>query len=648
MGYAVVGTAGHVDHGKTELVKVLTGIDTDRLLEEKKRGISIELGFASMNLPGGHTAAFIDVPGHEKFIRQMIAGAGSMEVFMLVVAGDEGIMPQTREHMDIISMLGITRGLGVITKADLVSPQRLKEAVDEVKEYLYSIYKREFPVVSVSAKTGSGLEALILELTKIIEDLPHREPGRCVRMPVDRVFAKKGVGTIIAGTLWSGSVGPGDIVEIIPPKASVRVKNVQVHGEDVKRAFRGQRAALNIAGLSKEEIKRGCTVQTPGYIEELSTVVDAELILLGDVQRTIKPLKNMERIRFYHGTAEIFGRTVLLDRDFLKPGERGYVQFILESPLAALPNDRYILRTYSPPMTIGGGTIILPGAPRKKRYDESSLNILKALHRGSLEERAAALAESAPGGLVDLDKAAKLLGVDGDDLRSAAAERGKTKLLGSEKKELLMAQTSFLKLTNKIRRELSAYHRAFPLRTGIPKEELRTLLFKRYQEWEYDILLKEMEKEGIVKIKRGTVSLWGYEPSPTAKQLQKIKQVEEKLLENPFKPIPWSVIKRELFYFNSEEGEEILNYLERKGKAVRAAEDICFHREAVERAKKIIKEHFKSHDTISVAEVRDILGSSRKYVVPLLEHLDRECLTRSAGDVRYLNQQNENKKFGLF
>ncbi|NLO89768.1 MAG: selenocysteine-specific translation elongation factor [Clostridia bacterium] len=640
MGYAVVGVVGHGDHEKTELLKAMTLMDADTLPEGEKGGISAELGFYSMNLPGGKGLTFIDVPGQEKFLPRVIIGAGSMEIFMLVVAGDEGIMPQTRKHMDIMNLLGITRGVGVITKVDLVSSQRLKEVENEIKGFLYSIYKREFPVVSVSVKTGSGLKALSLEFAKIMDDLSHKEPGPFMRMPVDRIFSKKGMGTVISGTLWSGSVSPGDIVEIIPPKVSLRVKEVWVHGEKLEKAFRGQRVTLNIDGLSRGGIKEGYTVQTPGYFENLSTVVDGELILFEDVQRTIKPLKNMERIRFHHGTAEILGRAVLLDRDFLKPGERGYVQFILESPIAALPHDRYILRTYSPPRTIGGGTVILPGAPRKRRYDEFSLNLLKAMHKGTLEERVAALAENYPGGLVDLNRAVKLLGIDGEDLRSKAGKRGKFKLLGGEKREVIMGRTSFFKLVNKLRRELSVYHRSFPLRTGIPKEELRPLLFKGYDEWEYDILLKEMEKEGIIKIKRGVVSLWEHEPSPTGKQLRKIKQVEEKLLENLFKPVPWSVIKRELFYFNSKEGEEILNYLERKGKAVRASEDICFHREAVERAKKIIKGHFKSHDTMSVGQARDLLGSSRKYVIPLLEHLDREGFTRRVGDVRYLNRKN--------
>ncbi|HBT19816.1 MAG TPA: selenocysteine-specific translation elongation factor [Peptococcaceae bacterium] len=640
MGYAVVGTAGHVDHGKTELVKALTGIDTDRLLEEKRRGISIELGFAFMNLPGGHTAAFIDVPGHEKFIRQMIAGAGGMEVFMLVVAADEGIMPQTMEHMDIINILGIRHGLCAVTKADLVSSKRLEVVVNEVKEYLYDIYKKEFPVISVSAKTGSGLNDLIIELAKIIEGLPQRDPGLYLRMPVDRVFTKKGVGTVIAGTIWSGSVGPGDIVEIIPSKASVRVKNVQVHGRDVSKAYRGQRAALNITGLSKEEVKRGVTVQTPGYIEELSTLMDGELTLLEDDKRPIKPIKNMERVRFYHGTAEIFGRVVLLDRDMLKPGEKGYVQFLLESPLAALPSDRYIIRTYSPQVTIGGGAILLPGAPRRKRYDEFSLKILKALHRGSLEEKAEALAVSTPHGLVDLDRAAKQLGVDGELLRKKACSGEKIRLLGSEKREFLMAQTSFLKLVKKVKKELSDYHKTFPLRAGIPKEELHTLLFKKYGDNEYNVLLKELEREGIVKIDRYIISLKEHEPFPTAKQLKKIKQVEEKLLENPFKPVPWPVIKREIFYFKREEGEEIINYLERMGRVVRVSEEICFHRDAVEKAKEIIKKFLKDHNAITVGEARDLLVSSRKYVVPLLEYLDREGFTKRVGDVRYLNKGN--------
>jgi len=635
MRYTIVGTAGHVDHGKTELIKALTGVETDRLKEEKERGISIELGFASMTLPGSKTVAFVDVPGHEKFIRQMIAGAGSMEVFLLTVAADEGLMPQTREHLDIISILGIKHGLAAVTKADLVSEERLNEVVAAVKDFLKSTLLKDIPVIPVSAKTGEGISELISLLGEVVDRLPERSPGNYMRMPIDRVFTIKGAGTVIAGTLWSGEVSIGDTIEIVPLGAATRVRKIQVHGKDVERASAGHRAALNIAGLSKEAIERGNIAQTPGYLEPCKRA-DVEIVLLKDAG---KPLKNRQRVRVYHGTAEIFGRVVMLDRDYLNPGERAYTQLILEKPLVAAPGDRYVLRTYSPLQTIGGGVIVNPGAPKRSRFDELALKKVETFHKGRPEEKAAVYADEARGKLLEPEKVAKKLGFSKEELLGLAGRGGKIRVLGYGGRSFLTAENYYLKIVKEVQRELKRYHRKYPLRRGMPKEELRSSVFRRYDSRGFEIFLNGLEKDKILLIEGETVRLYDFQPEPNEKQRQKIAQIEEKLLANPFQPLLWSLILKEVFYFNKEEGEELLRYLRSTGRVVRVADDLYFHARAVERAKSILKDYLDKHGSITVAEARDLLDSSRKFVVPLLEYLDEEGFTKREGNLRYLRLQ---------
>jgi len=362
----IIGTAGHIDHGKTTLVRAMTGIDTDRLKEEKKRGISIELGFAPLRLPSGQVAGLVDVPGHERFIKHMLAGAFGVDLVVLVIAADEGVMPQTREHVDIIELLGIKKGIVVLTKKDLVDEEWLLLVEDEVRQYLSKTILKDAPIVPVSSTTRDGLPELMKLLDDMAATIEEKPAFGQVRLPIDRVFKVVGFGTVITGTLWSGALKVGDTLEVLPTGAKVRVRNLEVHKDKVETAMAGQRVAVNLQGIEAADLERGYVLATPGFITPTFRI-DTSLRLLSSSPWT---LRNWHRIRFHLGTDECLGRVVLLDRDELNAGEEAYAQIILELPIVANKHDRFVLRFYAPVTTIGGGVVIDAHPHRQKRFQE--------------------------------------------------------------------------------------------------------------------------------------------------------------------------------------------------------------------------------------------------------------------------------------
>ncbi|HEU5393646.1 MAG TPA: selenocysteine-specific translation elongation factor, partial [Candidatus Methylomirabilis sp.] len=383
MKHIIVGTAGHIDHGKTSLVKALTGIDTDRLKEEKERGISIELGFAHLTLASGLRLGIVDVPGHERFVKTMLAGVGGIDLVVLVIAADEGIMPQTREHLHICRLLQIPRGLVALTKRDLVDPDWLEMVAEEIRIFLKGTFLEGAPILPVSATTGAGLEALKAALAAVAAETEPKRVEGIFRLPIDRVFTMRGFGTVITGTLLAGSLKIGDEVAVLPEGARSRVRRLQVHGETVEQAFAGQRTAVNLPGVEVSGIARGSLLCFPGALHP-SIAMDASLTLLADAPR---PLKNRSRVRFHLGTSELLARVVLLDREELEPGQSAYVHYRLESPGAALPQDRYVIRSYSPAVTIGGGIILDPAPPERRRKRQEILDHLRVLEQGSPADR---------------------------------------------------------------------------------------------------------------------------------------------------------------------------------------------------------------------------------------------------------------------
>lgn len=628
--FIIVGTAGHVDHGKTVLVRALTGVDTDRLREEKERGISIELGFAPLVLPSGRTLGLVDVPGHERFIRQMLAGAGGMDLVMLVVAADEGVMPQTREHLDIINLLRVKRGVLVITKVDLVDEDWLDLVEEEVREAVAGTVLEDAPIVRVSAITGEGIDDLRRVLDREAAATPPKEASGLARLPVDRVFKVAGFGTVVTGTLWSGRLKVGQSVAILPQGLTSRVRGLQVHGHSVEEAVAGQRVAVNLAGVEAGELERGSVVAEPGAFAP-TTRLDAELYLLPQA----RALAHRTRVRFYLGTAEAFGRVLLLDREELAPGETAFAQLILEAPVVAARGDRFVLRSYSPMATIGGGEVVEALARRHKRYRAEVLASLHVRRRG---DPAALVRETlvAAGAPVPWQELAGRTGLKASDLQELLPQlvaSGQAEVLEAEGARLVVAADLVRQWETRLRQALADYHQQYPLRPGLPRESLRSRLFPRLDGRQFLALMGYWEKKGLIKTDGAFVSLADFSPRPAPEEEQWLAGMQEAYRAGWQQPPDWREVTAGL---PPDVAEELLAYLVRQGDLIKVAEDLYFHREAVEAARKQISDYIRQHGSILLGEARDLLGSSRKYILPLLEYFDRIKVTKRIGDKRVL------------
>lgn len=625
----IIGTAGHIDHGKTTLVKALTGIETDRLKEEKQRGISIELGFAPFVLPGGQKAAIVDVPGHERFIRHMLAGAFGIDMVLFIIAADEGVMPQTREHMDIIELLGVDKGVVVITKKDLVDEEWLMLVEDEIHEYLKKTILKDAPVIAVSGVTKDGLPELLGVVESIADTVEEKSAFGHARIPIDRVFTMAGFGTVVTGTLWSGTIEVGDTLELMPVGRAVKVRTLQVHGQKVPRAMAGQRVAVNLQGIEVADIKRGDLLATPGYLTP-SYRVDARLRVLPSSKRS---LKNWNRIRFHLGTDEAMGRIVLLDRDEANPGDETLVQIVMEKPVVAFKGDPFVIRYYSPVTTIGGGTIIDPAAPKQKRFKEEVLNELSMKEEGSLYDRVLYELESNPEEVLSLEELTRRTG------SSREALQQEIQALIDEERIIDLKQLEFIsaygleQITDKITGQLRLYHQQYPLRRGYPREDMRSRYFKQLNVKFFTQVLKELEERGAVKSHSNQLALPSHIPAPDPKQEEAIKQVLKCMNSDLFAPPSAEEIRQKVAMDEGEWGE-IWGYLLEKGLLVRITQEMYFSAQALDEAKKRLNQFFDREKELSLATARDIFNTSRKYALPLIEYFDRMRYTRRIGDVR--------------
>lgn len=628
----IIGTAGHIDHGKTTLVKALTGVDTDRLKEEKKRGISIELGFAPLRLPGGQLAGIVDVPGHERFIRQMLAGASGMDLVLLVISADEGVMPQTREHLDIIELLGVEQGIIVITKKDLVDDEWLLMVEDEIKEYVKNSVARDWPILPVSAVSGENVNELLELITQLTEKVTEKPALGKARLPIDRVFTMTGFGTIVTGTLWSGTIRINDVLEIVPLSKQVRVRSLQVHNQKVDEALAGQRVAVNLQGVEVTEIRRGYVLATPGYLTP-SYRVNASLMLLQSAPRT---LKNWARVRFHLGTDEAMGRVVLLDHDEMLPGERGYAQIVLEKPVAAVKNDRYVLRFYSPVTTIGGGVVLDPNPPKQKRFNEDVLKQIAIQEEGTLKEVIQQELDRNPGLAFTVEELARAASVDNEQALDILCELEEDRLataLHVENRNYYMSMEGLFRIGQRIKDILNEYHSRYPLRRGMPREEMRTKHFKDYNTKLFAAVLARLEEEHVVSTTATHVQLPGQEPEIKEKTRSAIKSVLQLLNTQPMSPPALKELQDAIAAFE-ENPAEVLAYLEEEGKIVKVAEGMYFSAEALQTAREKLEIYFAGNKELSLAQARDLWDSSRKYTLPLLEYFDRLRVTKRVGDNR--------------
>jgi len=625
----IIGTAGHVDHGKTMLVKALTGIDTDRLKVEKERGISIELGFAFCQLPGGRRAGIVDVPGHERFIKNMLAGVGGIDLVLLVIAADEGVMPQTREHMDIIQLLQINKGVVALTKIDLVDKELLELVREEVDEFLQNTTLKNAPVVEVSAVTGQGLEELLREIDNIpVEGKSISGP---VRLPVDRVFSVTGFGTVVTGTLWSGVIRSGDTLEIMPQGLITRARSLQVHGKKVNEVQAGQRVAVNITGVDVEQVPRGTILIQPGILKP-SYRVDARLLLL---KNTPRPLINRGRVRFYLGTAEVLGRAILLDREELAPGETAYVQLLLEEPVVALKGDRFVIRSYSPVHTTGGGVVIDPASKKHKRMREEVIRTLITRERGRPAEQVENYLNNRTA-LLTAGEIAAATGINPEETAGALTELGtgnKVRVVVVDNDKYFVSRQIYQRWMEELKNLLSTYHRQYPLREGFPREELRSRLFSGFTTRQLQSLLKVMEGDQVIKLNLQTVALPGFQTRFDSGQQEFFQQLETIYREQGFQPPGWDSVSRQVG-LNEVQSREILQYCLHRGILVKVADDLYFHAGAIDAAKKLLLDFLEAKGEISVGEARNFLQTSRKYALPLLEYFDRVRITRRVGDKR--------------
>jgi selenocysteine-specific elongation factor len=626
--HVVVGTAGHIDHGKTSLVKALTGIDTDRLPEEKARGITIDLGFAFLEDAGGLTIEIVDVPGHERFVKNMLAGVGGIDIAMLVVAADEGVMPQTREHLAICSLLHIKAGLVALTKADLVEPDWLELVRDDVAQVTRGTFLDGAPVVAVSARTGEGLADLRSALRSIAERLPERGMDALPRLPIDRVFTVKGFGTVVTGTLAAGRFAVDDRVEVHPRGETAKIRGLQTHGRTVTEARAGQRTAINLQGLERAAVERGDVVGLAGTLPS-AVLVDASLELLADAPR---PLKSRDRVRFHTGTSEIMARVLLLDRAELPPGERALARFRLESPLVALPGDRFVIRSYSPMVTIGGGTLLDIAPPRLRR--KTLLAHLALLERGTPEDVVEEHVRQA--GVAGIRTAALSARVPlgPERLRATLARLEADRRVVAVERDWSLHVEAYTRLRDLVVATLTQFHRSNPLRPGMSREELRGRAGGA-DDRVFGTVLAAQEAEGVIRAERDKVRLASHDVRLSPEQQRVVDQVEQDFLKaEAAPPSPEEALARAGVAGTEE--HELFQLLVEGKKLVRVKESLFFHAKALDAIQDKVVTLLRERKEIGPGDVKDLLGISRKFAIPLLELMDARRVTARVGERRVL------------
>jgi selenocysteine-specific elongation factor len=622
-GSFVVGTAGHIDHGKSTLVKALTQIDPDRLEEEKRRGMTIDLGFAYLQLPSGRRVGIVDVPGHQRFLKNMLAGVHGMDAVLLVIAADEGPMPQTREHLAIIDLLEIDRGLVVLTKFDLVGDDWLALVREDVAGLLRGTSLQRAPIISVSSTTGQGLDQLRAALdAELAEATPRPDVGR-PRLPVDRSFAMSGFGTVVTGTLVGGALRQGAEVAVLPAGKRVRIRGLQQHNQSVEEARPGSRTAVNLSGLTHSEVRRGNVLAVPGTLAG-SRRLDARLVVLPDAGQ---PLRHRQQLVMYHETAEVMVELSLLEGEELQPGQTALAQLFAAGPVVAMDGDRFILRVPSPPATVAGGLIIDRAPRRHRRRDPAVLEDLALREHADPATAVVLELGKHPWGLPEAELADRLVLPKArlTDVLAPLAKAGAVRRLGN----IWMTRARWDAVASRVTGVLRAYHLAHPLRRGMPREELRSR--DGIPADVYGGALAALIDDGIVTERGGEVAAAGHAQGLRPEQEAAVGAFVAELELQPFNPPPLTDLMR-----RHSLTPALLQYLVAEGRVVRVNDDTVFARSAYDDAVSRLRAHLTDHRTLTVAAARDLLGSSRRYVLPLLEWLDAQKITRRVGDDRIL------------
>ena len=631
MKSVIVGTAGHIDHGKSTLIEALTGTHPDRLEEEKRRGITIDLGFAFLEEKGVRFG-FVDVPGHERFVKNMLAGATGIDLVMLVIAADEGIRPQTREHFEICRLLGVKYGLIAITKSDLVDEDVRELMKLEVEEYVQGSFLEAAPVLAVSAKNGMGLEELKTALLALAARVKEKDTTRYMRLPIDRSFAVKGFGTVVTGTLISGSVAVGDETELLPVKKALRVRGVQTNGKNVERAEAGQRTAVNLSGVDHREVQRGMAIVAPRRLRPTKRI-DVRLELLA----TAAPLKQRARLHFHCGTAETVGEVIFFEGKELPPGGDGLAQLRFQQEIVALRGDRFIVRQFSPLITIGGGEVLDPLARRAAKKDTGRVAFLEKLADGSREEVLRAMVERNILGVTGEEITART-GWMAEEVRASSEKLAATKDLRiiSAEPLILLGEGFFRELERKLFERVERFQKDNPLLPGIAREDLRASLGKRTRVEAFRAALQELLDAKKLAAQGDMVKKAGSEITLTLEETRARAQIETAFAKAGLAVPSVSEVLVQLA-IEKTRAEKILQILLREKVLVRVSAELVFHGAALERLSGMLKEYKKAKgERIGVPSFKELTGITRKYAIPLLEYLDRQRVTRRAGDERVI------------
>ncbi|NVL91303.1 MAG: selenocysteine-specific translation elongation factor [Desulfobacterales bacterium] len=635
MKQIILGTAGHIDHGKTSLIKALTGIDTDRLKEEKLRGITIELGFARLDLPGGQRVGIVDVPGHERFVKNMVAGASGIDLVVLVIAADEGIMPQTKEHLDICRLLNIKHGLVALTKIDMVDEEWLAMVTNDVQGSLKGTFLEGAPFVHVSSLTGQGFPELLETLETLCKAVPERTPGGLFRLPVDRVFTMKGFGTVVTGSLVSGKVRVGETVMIYPSGIQSKVRGLQVHGRAADQATAGIRTAINFQGVDRDAISRGDVVGGVNTLKP-SYMVDALLAYLSSNE---KPLKNRTKVRFHTGTSEILGYAVLLDCEELSPNDTAVVQFRLDAPVTAVKDDRFVIRSYSPIRTIGGGWILNPVPGKHKRFKEPLITELKGLAESSARE------------IIDYHvKESGISGVRFSELRLMANLSEKdleqhTQHFLSQRAIIQVDRENrtfihgalFDELSRRAIKILEGYHKDHPLKAGMPRQALMSKVDRSLHSKLFSLLVQDLTKADAVVQEKEILRLPGHRVALESEQKDVRHRIEQAYLQAGLQPPYFRDLVSSLGQ-NSANTKEILVHMLEEGALVKVKEDLYFHGRVIEELKNRLASYLRANNEITTPQFKEMTGASRKYAIPLIEYFDTTKVTIRVGDIRRLRE----------
>ena len=625
----IIGTAGHIDHGKTTLIKALTGRNTDRWEEEQRRGITIDLGFTYFDLPSGDRAGIIDVPGHERFINNMVAGVVGMDLVLLVIAADEGIMPQTREHMDILNLLGIEKSIIVLNKCDLVDEEWLELVEEEVKEELHGTFLEHAPVVKVSAATGEGLDSLIDTIVHMTSDeVVSKDVQTIPRLPIDRAFTLSGLGTIITGTLVSGTITKEDTLEMYPIGKECKIRSIQVHGQDKNECYAGQRVAINLSNVKKKEIKRGCVLAPPNSMKN-TDLLDVKLQILDSSMRI---LTNHTRLHFFTGTSEILCRAVLLDKEEIGPGESGYVQLRLEEEIAVRRGDKFVVRFYSPMETIGGGVILEPNPGVKRRFREEVIEELKRKESGSTADVIELHVKEHKDTLITMTELAKLTALSVEEVQEDVKEleeQGLVCVFPMRKDTYVWHTDSKRAAGQLLNQALKNYEDKYPYRYGMKKAEVQVTHFPKIKPNVFDKIIEKLIDEGHLKRVEEFLCTPEYEV-----RKDEIYGKVSKILIDTFAKAKYDFVRYSEIDFKGisrDIVDDILNILLEEQKIVKVTDDMYTLSEYMQHAKELIQEKLQENPVITIAQVRDIFETSRKSAKPILEYMDGIKVTKKTG-----------------